>query len=669
MSIGLGEDVKLQPHINIKTIVMSLKYRSDIDGLRALAVLLVVFYHAKFPVSGGFVGVDVFFVISGFLITSIINKEINSHTFTFSSFYKRRIKRLLPAYLFMLSVVTIYCFIYLMPDDLVSYIKSLTYSLFGISNFYFFIHTNYFESSVSEPLLHTWSLSVEEQFYVVFPFILIVLRKFSSSRTVSLLALLVIFIASIISSHYYAINSKNMAYMLLPFRFFELMTGALLAIYFDKINNIFRSPNFSGVLGLMLILSSAFMIDSESIFPGFTALPVCLGSALLLTSNGGFVNKVLSLRPIVYIGKTSYSLYLWHWPIIALLEYRGIEITTSVGLIVVLASFVTASLSLHLIETPARNVKIDFKKTLSFMYAIPVMAFTGMAYAIVSNSGYPSRMDGIAKELDKVNFANEVRSQCMEKMKVGNVDECYLGVKKPQVDGIMIGDSFGNSYSGFVNILAKDAGLMIHDTMKSATPSIPGIFVTDVRNKIPNELAQKIVVYTTKRAEFAETHKIAILSDIWGQYNNNNKIYRVFDKNWVDQSKNAIELRYAFIEKLIKNGVTVVIITRPFSGIGTEGVNRLRTMKMKHENIDAYNFKFDGDRYSRVEYQLKKKYQQIILIDPNDVLCDQNGDCKASVNDTILYRPDGAHINYPASEVLGREYINKLGNPLKGLLN
>lgn len=614
-------------------------------------------------------GVDVFFVISGFLITSIINKEINSHTFSFSGFYQRRIKRLLPAYLFMASIVTVYCAIFLMPDDLVSYIKSLIYSLLGLSNFYFYIHTNYFESSVSEPLLHTWSLSVEEQFYVVFPLILLILRKLSSNRTFSMLVLMAIFIASIISSHYYAINSKNMAYMLLPFRFFELMSGSLLAIYFDKTRKLFNAPSFTGSVGLLLILSSAFIIDADSIFPGFTVLPVCLGTVLILASTDGVVNKAFSFKPIVYIGKTSYSLYLWHWPIIALMEYRGIEITTSVGLAVVLASFIAASISLHLVESPTRNMKINFKKTFSYMYAIPVITFSAVAYSIVSNSGYPSRMEGIAKELDKSNFANEVRSQCMEKMKVGNVGECYLGVKKDKVDGIMIGDSFGNSYSGFVNVLAKDAGLMIHDTMKSATPSIPGIFVTDVRNKIPNELAQKIVAYTTKRAEYAESHKIAILSDIWGQYNDNNKVYRVFDKDWTDQSKNALQLRYNFIEKLIKNGVAVVIITRPFSGIGVEGVNKLRTMKMRHENIDNYTFKFDGDRYSRIEYKLKKKYPQIILIDPNDVLCDKNGECKASVNDTILYRPDGAHINYPASEALGREFIEKAGNPLKGLLN
>lgn len=648
---------------------MSLKYRSDIDGLRALAVLLVVFYHAKFPVSGGFIGVDVFFVISGFLITSIINKEINSHTFTFSSFYKRRIKRLLPAYLFMLSIVTVYCAIYLMPDDLVSYIKSLVYSLVGISNFYFYMHTNYFESSVSEPLLHTWSLSVEEQFYVVFPFILLALRRLSSNRSVSAIVLISIFVASLIASHYYAINSKNMAYMLLPFRFFELMSGALLAIYFDKAIKTFNSPNFTGALGFILIISSAFLINSESIFPGFTVLPVCIGTVLLLASQDGVINKALSFKPIVYIGKTSYSLYLWHWPIIALLEYRGIEITTGVGVLVVLASFVAASASLHFIEGPTRNIKINFKKTFSFMYAIPVVAFSSVAYSIVSNSGYPERMDGIASELDKANFANEVRSQCMEKMKVGNVDECYLGVKKDQVDGIMIGDSYGNSYSGFINILAKDAGLMIHDTMKSATPSIPGIFVTDVRNKIPNELAQATVKYTTKRAEFAESHKIAILSDVWGQYNDNNKIYRIFDKDWNDQNKNALQLRYAFIEKLLSKGVKVVIITRPFSGIGAEGVNKLRAMKMKHENIDAFNFKFDGDRYSRIEYQLQEKYPQIILIDPNDVLCDSSGNCHASVNNTILYRPDGGHVNYPASEALGREYIKKVGNPLKGIIN
>ncbi|NAG37443.1 acyltransferase family protein, partial [Escherichia coli] len=221
---------------------MSLKYRADIDGLRAIAVLLVVFFHAKFPISGGFVGVDVFFVISGFLITSIINKEITNHEFTFSGFYLRRIKRIIPAFVFMSTLVSIYCFYYLMPDDLISYAKSLVYAMGGISNFYFLANTNYFESTTYEPLLHTWSLAVEEQFYVIFPFILLLLNRLRHSRFYTLF-FVILYVLSIAISHYFAVNHKDAAYYMLPFRFFELMTGAMTAIFLSKLTELKYNKN------------------------------------------------------------------------------------------------------------------------------------------------------------------------------------------------------------------------------------------------------------------------------------------------------------------------------------------------------------------------------------------------------------------------------------------
>lgn len=646
---------------------MNIKYRPDIDGLRAIAVLLVVLYHAKFPISGGFIGVDVFFVISGFLITKIIYSEINQGAFSFAGFYKRRVKRLIPAFLFMLIPVAGYYYLYSMPDDFVSFAKSTIFSLAGLSNFYFFLNTDYFSDVSLEPLLHTWSLAVEEQFYIVFPFILLASKKLSSNKR-NLLAFLAILLgASIFASQYYALNLKNAAYMLLPFRFFELLIGSMLAIYGNEDNLPTKKANSLGLAGLIIILISAFTLDSESVFPGFAAVPVCIGAAMLIAARTGFASKFLSSKVMVYIGKTSYSFYLWHWPLITILQYRGVTISNSVGAAVVIASFALAAFSLHAVETPLRRIKWDFKKTFLVIYFIPATLAASLAYSVILNVGYPSRVDGISPELDKSNWPNEVRSECMGKLKVGNVNECFLGVKKQKPDGIMIGDSFGNSYTGFIDVLAKDAGLMIHDTMNSSTPSIPAVFVTDVRNKITDSEAQKIVEYTTKRANYAKSQRIVIISDFWGQYNDGNKRYRIYDHAWHDVSSKALEMRLSFIEDLLKRGVKVVIIARPYAVIGSANIRWLNSIKMRHADINKHKINYDGNRNERIEYQLKKRYPSITLIDPNDAICSNDGKCSANIGNSILFRPDGAHLNYSGSQLIGKEYLKLKANPLKGL--
>ncbi|WP_241220885.1 acyltransferase family protein [Escherichia coli] len=521
-----------------------IKYRADIDGLRAIAVLLVVLYHAKFPVPGGFIGVDVFFVISGFLITMIMDKEIREGRFTYSSFYTRRIKRLVPAFAFMLAILYVYCSYYLMPDDLLSFSKSAMLSLFGISNFYFFFNTNYFDSSVSEPLLHTWSLSVEEQFYIFWPFILMAIYK-SKKSSVKATIFSVLFISSLLASQYYAINSKNMAYMMLPFRFFELMTGAIVAIKFRTLSQAICQYRATPFIGLALILASAFWLNDESIFPGFGALPACVGTAMLLSSgfNAGWCNRLLTCSPVVYVGKVSYSWYLWHWPFIILAVYRDIQLTTLNAMVLVICSFLMASVSYHFVEQPFRKAKISFPQAFGFIYALPVIVACVFLNAMYETSGLKYRVEGLFNELDKSNEAQIVRSECMDKMKVGNISECHLGVKKDKPDAIMIGDSFGNAYSGFVDVLAKNAGVMIHDTMRSATPSLPDAFATMVNNKFSDQVAKEVLDYNNKRTSYAINLKAVIIADYFDEYTEKNAMFRVYDKHWNDISNKTYEVR------------------------------------------------------------------------------------------------------------------------------
>lgn len=645
----------------------SIKYRKDIDGLRAIAVLLVLFYHVGLPVQGGFIGVDVFFVISGFLITTIINKEIKDGIFTFSSFYARRVKRLIPALFFMIVAICIYCSYFFLPSDLLSLAKTALYSLVGVSNFYFYSHTNYFESATSEPLLHTWSLAVEEQFYLFWPFILIFLFSYSKKRKIIILS--AIFFLSLLLSQYYTIQNKNLAYMMLPFRFFELMIGALASINYYFISEKMKNHTSKlSILGLLMIILSAFLLSESSQFPGLLALPVTIGSALILTSHdnrSGMVNSILSFKPIVYIGRISYSLYLWHWPLIVIAKYKGYDLTTKNAFLLIAASLIISVFSFHLIENPIRKIK-NKKSIFTYVYMLPLVITFSFLIAMNQTDGLKSRKNILLPELDPKNTAHTIRSECMEKMQVGNTNTCWLGVKKDTPDVIMIGDSFGNAYTGFISVLAKDANIMVHDTMKSSTPSIPNIFVSSVNNKKSNDEAVNTILYNNKRTNYAFNTKAVIISDYFDQYSDDNKSFRLYDKNGNDVSKNAFDYRVKYINSLIDNGVKVFIIARPFGNINRDNVSKLRNAKWNSENIEKITYPYGMEKMKREEYRLKELFPTITIIDPNDILCSNNR-CKASIDGDILFRDDGAHLNNSSSIKLGKEYLKTHKNPFINL--
>nr|WP_249419098.1 acyltransferase family protein [Citrobacter sp. RHB25-C09] len=506
-----------------------------------------------------------------------------------------------------------------MPEDLVSFGKTAALSMLGVSNFYFYIHTNYFESSSSEPLLHTWSLAVEEQYYIFWPLILMAVYKIKrASIKVALFSAL--FITSVGLSWYYVHQDKNLAYMMLPFRFFELMAGALLAINYRRTESLLKYKNILSVSGMILILTSAFLLNESSSFPGVLALPVTIGSTMLLASRGGIVNSFLSLKPIIYIGRVSYSFYLWHWPVIILAAYRGIELTTINAFALIALSFTLASISYHLVENPFRKLKSPLI-VFPVLYALPLTACYFFMNYMDSTSGMKWRTQGMFDELNSNNSAHIKRSECMEKMKAGNFSECWLGVKKDKPDVLMIGDSFGNAYTPFIDVLAKDARIMIHDTMRSSTPSIPGVYVNDISKPLSKYNADSVMLYNNTRTNYANTIGAVIISDYFDIYNNNNKLLRLFGDKEIDYSASVYKLRVNYIKKLIRNGVKVYIIARPFNTIGTSGIAKLRSAKMKHAIGNADMFPYGMKKESREEYRLKHDIPEITLIDPNALLC------------------------------------------------
>ena len=351
-----------------------MKYRPEIDGLRALAVLIVILFHAGFEsISGGYIGVDVFFVISGYLITSIIISEIAAGEFSVTNFYERRARRLLPALFFVMIACVPFALLWLAPSDL----KFFGQSIFAVSTFWSNIFlwkkSGYFESdSELDPLLHTWSLSLEEQFYILFPIFLVIVWKFGLKLLFILLG--IIFLISLSIANYGAYNHPSAAFYFLPTRGWELLVGSFCA-FFLRYKSHFKSHYINEIfslLGFGMIILSVLMFDDSTPFPSLYTLVPTVGTLLLvlMTTSKTIIYRLLAFKPIVGLGLISYSAYLWHQPLFAFTKYRYFEIISQ-ELIIFLCfiSFGLAWLTWRFVERPFR-IKGKYTKKKVFKVSI-----------------------------------------------------------------------------------------------------------------------------------------------------------------------------------------------------------------------------------------------------------------------------------------------------------
>ena len=336
------------------------RYRSDIEGLRAVAVLPVIFFHYGLGFPGGFVGVDVFFVISGYLITSLIVEDMRAGKFSLSAFWERRVRRIVPAMMAMILFSLIAAYLLFLPDDFRIFGKSLIAQILCVSNFFFWKNTGYFDGSAElVPLLHTWSLAVEEQFYIIFPIVLLLATRLKISKTrLILIALFFSLIISILGVRRF----PSPTFYLLPTRAWELLIGAFLAINPRKGEIKQVVAELSAWAGGIILCLALFLFNSQTRFPGEAAVLPCLGAGLLIWANESTVTslgRILSWRIVRLIGAISYSLYLWHWPILVFLRYWGPEhLTVSIKAVAIVSTFMFAWASWMFVETPFRVKRI-----------------------------------------------------------------------------------------------------------------------------------------------------------------------------------------------------------------------------------------------------------------------------------------------------------------------
>ena len=377
------------------------KYRPDIDGLRAVAVLAVVGFHLGVSwFSGGFVGVDVFFVISGYLIGLAILQDVKRGVFSVLGFYARRVRRIAPAFAVMVVAVMVMGYFLLLPAEYVRLAWSALAAALSVSNIYFYFHTGYFDPpAANQFLLHTWSLGVEEQYYLVFPLLIFFTNRYAPRFLKPSIVLL--WIASFAVSAVTAFQYPEWAFYLAPARAWELLLGVLLVIQPAPSGLGGGIRNLMALLGLAMIGFSIVAFSVATPFPGATALVPCLGAALIIWSGqagGSVVGRMLSLPPVVFVGLISYSLYLWHWPIILFQRGDAQFLDNGSRLLIVIYSFAFAVLSWQFIEKPFRR---GFTRAPDRKIVLRgAMGLGGVAIAamfIIATEGLPARFSPEAR--------------------------------------------------------------------------------------------------------------------------------------------------------------------------------------------------------------------------------------------------------------------------------
>lgn len=441
------------------------KYQAHVDGLRAIAILPVILFHAGLGFTGGYVGVDVFFVISGYLISGLILKDINADQFRITEFWERRIRRIVPALAVVVLATLIAGWFLFFPEDFKKLGQSMLAQALLVSNCYFYQDASYFAQGVDmKPLLHTWSLAVEEQFYLVFPFVLLTLKRFSRKSIVP--GIVILCGTSFVLSVYCSYSHQRANFYLLPMRAWELLIGSLLAA--SRLPREFPrwlTELISG-LGLGAILFAVFFYNSNTRFPGATALLPCLGAAAMIWANDralSVTGKFLASRPMVFIGLISYSLYLWHWPVLVFFKYWSLApLTFAQSTLLLAASFSLAILSWKFVETP-------FRKRVVFEKPLQIFAFGAGATAVVllaglmvfKMQGVPSRVPAAAlRYLDKNAAEAPVAAISDRELNLadalgGNFNELGNGNKDLPISLFVWGDSHAKVIMPVLDSLCK----------------------------------------------------------------------------------------------------------------------------------------------------------------------------------------------------------------------
>lgn len=648
-------------------------YRPDIDGLRAVAVLAVLFYHGGVSfLSGGYVGVDVFFVISGYLITSIIVGEMRSNAFRLTGFYERRVRRIYPA-LFVMAAFTLLAGAWLFnAGNFAALGKSAAAVTVFLSNVLFWSEAGYFDrASTLKPLLHAWSLSVEEQFYILFPILMLLIGRFGKSRFGRFLGLL--WLVSFAWNVYETSRDPSSAFYLMHFRAWELLTGSLLALNIlpSRLNAGLR--NALALAGMGMILASVFLYHDGTPFPGVAALLPVAGSALTIYSGmkeAAAVHKALSLRPLVFIGKISYSLYLWHWPLLIFLKYYWIVEPPAAALALwLLASFSISTLSWQWIENPFR-ARTFLSRARLFALAGSVMTLSFAAGAVVSfEDGFPYRFPEALAAEREILFADPVKV-CVnqEAQAFGGGVLCRIGAPGQPPRFVLWGDSHAAALAPALHLSALKAEVGGYVLTFSACPPLWGIDRQGPEKGDCYRFNQRVLLFLRQRPEI----DTIILSARWA-ISTEGRRYKA-EQGAPVRLVDMLEKRSASNAELFEIGLhrTVAVLAESnrnvvfVTGVPEVGYDvpsafsiAMRTGRDLNDLIAPT--RQDYLERNRAVFQaldmLKKDNLPFQIVDLSLALCDEER-CRVTANNQPLYRDDD-HLS-----LYGARYLAWLFDPL-----
>lgn len=645
----------------------ALAYRPEIDGLRAVAVIAVLLFHLDPDwLPGGFTGVDIFLVISGFLITSIIVRQQQQGSFRASQFYLHRLRRIGPAYFAVVLATLLAALLLMLPDDLRGVARSAGWSALSLPNVYFWLHldSGYFASDSRQlPLLHLWSLGVEEQFYLLWPLVLLLALHGLPRRWLpALLALPVT--ASLLHAQQQTLADPSYAYYMLPARAGELGIGCLLGLVAAVRESRQRSGGavfeLVALAGLLLMAWSLLWLGHGQRFPGLMALPACLGAGMVITADSQrrcLVLAPLRWPPVVWIGLISYSLYLWHWPVLALLRYRAVPLEPLHLLLVGAGLVGLAALSHRYIERPVRQLRWRARTQLVWLWIVPV---AGILLAAVALDRYASRITDAAGDLSAEQQQALLLQQTAPAYEYAY--NCQLSEHDPDVlqrpacvhgrpddappDILLWGDSHAAHYIGVLGTLAEDRGLRIRNASLSTCPPV----FSSRTDYGQAQYQQHCTRFRALLEQGVGPYRTVILGASWTVHRRHPGFEQDFQQT---------------VDRLLAAGKQVVIMAEAPRFPGYERQCAIRNLGSSLVDCRQAATRPDTGSNADALAGLLANHPAVQVMDIHALLCHE-GQCSAYLDDKAVYYDPG-HLSMQGSWQLGARYVAQ-GMPVPAAL-
>jgi peptidoglycan/LPS O-acetylase OafA/YrhL len=613
--------------------------RKDIQGLRALAVLSVVIFHiSPANLKGGYLGVDVFFVISGYLIIGQIWRGLVSNEFSFTDFYSKRFRRLFPSFAVVAIATTFFAYMMMLPEEYKTYIHSLIASSLYVSNYWFYSQSGYFANALEfAPLLHTWSLSVEEQFYLIFPLIIFALFKRLDKKRLVLTFLFALGLVSLIISEVLLSYDQTLSFYFSPTRFWQFILGGMLNILALKVKSG-RLSQACTLLGIIVLCSCFYMFDETTLFPGLNALPISLATALIIYAHPrkGLGALLLNNRLATYIGNTSYSLYLWHWPVIVFYKLY------TVGALSIFEKILTFGVSLALADLTYRFVETKYRaqgspyNSLKTIYYSAAGSALIIIFSLISSISHSFRFTETEVYLESFldyDSSHYRRNSCFltkssNHLKFYNKDVCVTAQKNKR-NILLIGDSHSAMWFEAMKLKLRANETLTQVSASGCRPVIP------LKGSLR---CRELVTWAYQELLNNFKYEKIIIAGRWRS-------------NELEKVRDTIE----FLKMKVDN----IEIFGPIIEYNTDLPRLLISKDLNHERIHAHSFYSDK---KSIDHQLAQIIEDTsaTYISLLNIVCDSNT-CTLMTDENVPMQFDYGHLTLEGSvKLLDKIYPNGL---------